>query len=263
LPKPRRNSKNQGKADNVIIDLDEYDAAILDMDGVVTRSVRAHFASWKSMFDQYLRNRAGQQGEKLQPFTEEDYYRYVDGKPRYEGAQSFLESRGISLPYGSPDDLPGKETVCGLCNLKNQYFLEYIRINGVESYRSTIDFVKEITKRGKRVAVISSSRNSEAVLEASGVGDLFHATVGGVDAISHHLKGKPEPDIFLEAARRLKVSPGRAMVIEDALSGVAAGRAGGFGLVIGVDRSGNNVELKSYGANIVVADLAEVRVKNA
>ena len=241
------------------IDLNRYQAVILDMDGVITRSARAHAASWKRMFDEYLQQRARREGNEYKPFDDkEDYYRYVDGKPRYEGAQSFLESRGISLAYGSPDDPPDRETVCGLGNRKNRYFLEYLSSHGVESYQSTVSFVKEMKQKRKRVAVISSSENAKAVLKAAGVLGLFHVIVDGVDSARLNLKGKPEPDIFLEAARRLKVSPGSAIVIEDAQSGVEAGKAGGFALVIGIDRSGQNTGLKSHGADIVVSDLSEI-----
>jgi trehalose 6-phosphate phosphatase len=248
--------------ENIRIDLDKYEAAILDMDGVITKSARAHAASWKRMFDEYLRERAGRSGEKFRPFSDEDYYRYVDGKPRYEGAESFLVSREISLPFGKPDDPPGKETVCGLGNRKNRYYLEHLKKYGVESYQSTIDFVKELKARNKRIAVISASRNAKAVLEAAGARDLFHVVVDGVEAARHDLKGKPEPDIFLEAARRLEVEPERAMVIEDAQSGVEAGRAGGFALVVGIDRSGQNRELKSHGADMVLRDLSEIEYEN-
>lgn len=250
------------KQKNPRIELGKYDAAILDMDGVITRSAQAHMASWERMFDKYLREKAGDRQSKFTPFTEKDYYMYVDGKPRYEGAQSFLESRGISIPLGNPNDLPGKETVCGLGNLKNRYFLEYLKENGAESYQSTIEFVNELKAKDRRVAVISSSRNAKAVLKAAGVSDLFHVVVDGVDAARRHLKGKPEPDIFLEAAKQLKVSPDKAIIVEDAISGVEAGRAGGFGLVIGINRSGQNTELKSRGADIVVADLSEIRSEN-
>jgi trehalose 6-phosphate phosphatase len=241
------------------IDLDKYEAAILDMDGVITRSARAHMASWKRMFDDYLRERAERSGQKFSPFTEEDYLQYVDGKPRYEGAQSFLASRGITLKYGSPEDPPEKESVCGLGNRKNQYFREYLKNNGVESYQSTIDFINDLKSKNKPVAVISSSKNAKAVLEAAKVSDLFHVVVDGVVSSELHLKGKPEPDIFLEAATRLGVNPRRSIVIEDAISGVEAGRAGGFGLVIGINRSGENTGLKDHGADIVISDLSELR----
>jgi trehalose 6-phosphate phosphatase len=240
------------------VNLDDYRAAVLDMDGVITRSARAHAAAWKRMFDEYLRLRAAREGSELEPFSDRDYYLYVDGKPRYDGARSFLESRGIRLPFGKPDDPPGRETVCGLGNLKNRYFLEHIKEHGVESFESTKAFVGDLKAAGKRVAVISSSRNAKEVLEAAGVIDLFHVIVDGVEAARAHLRGKPEPDIFLEAAKRLEVTPKETIVVEDALSGVEAGKAGGFGLVIGIDRSGKNTELGTHGADLVVRDLSEV-----
>jgi trehalose 6-phosphate phosphatase len=240
------------------INIDRYEAAILDMDGVITRSAGAHMAAWRRMFNEYLKTRAGRRGEQYLPFTDADYYRYVDGKPRYEGARSFLESRGIILPTCSPEDPPDRETICGLGNLKNRYFLEHLKNNGVESYPSTLAFVRDLNAGNKSVAAISSSRNAKAVLVAAGVRDLFPVVVDGVDAAARHLKGKPEPDIFLEAARQLSVSPGRTIVVEDALAGVAAGKAGGFALVIGINRTGNNTELGDHGADIVVGDLSEI-----
>jgi len=244
------------------MELDRYEAAILDMDGVITRTARAHAAAWKKMFDDYLRERSGSEGEDFIPFDDrDDYYRYVDGKPRYEGAQSFLQSRGIDIPFGSPDDPPDRETVCGLGNRKNNYFLAHIREEGVEVYASTVDFVKMIKSREKGVAAISSSRNARAVLDAAGVRELFPVIVDGMDMSEHNISGKPEPDIFLEAARRLGVAPENTIVIEDARSGVEAGRAGGFALVIGIDRSGRNAGLRSSGADIVVSDLSEIRSK--
>jgi trehalose 6-phosphate phosphatase len=245
------------------IDLNKFDAVIFDMDGVITQSARVHAESWKRMFDDYLQKRAERQRQKFVPFDKEkDYYRYIDGKPRYDGTRSFLESRGISLPYGSPDDSPDKETICGLGNRKNQYFLKYLKEHGTESYPSTVDFIRKMEARNKRVAVISSSRNAKEVLEAAGVLSLFHVIVDGIESAKHGLKGKPEPDIFLDAAKRLNVVPGRAIVVEDAISGVKAGKAGGFGLVIGIDRSGRNPELKSSGADVVISDLSEIRSEN-
>ena len=247
------------QAERPRLDMALYDAAILDMDGVITRSAGTHMAAWKKMFDDYLRERAGRLGEQFAPFTDEEYYQYVDGKPRYDGTQSFLESRGINLPFGGPDDPPGKETVCGLANRKNDYFRDHLKKYGVESYPATRDFVEQLEAGGKRVAAISSSRNAKAVLEAAGVLGLFHVIVDGVDATGLHLKGKPAPDIFLEAARRIGVSPGRAIVIEDAVAGVEAGKTGGFGLVIGINRSGKNEQLKNY-ADLVVSDLSEIGI---
>ncbi len=250
---------DSGKRD-LVIDFDRYEAAIFDLDGVVTDSAKAHAESWKRMFDEYLKERSEREEEKFIPFdARSDYLKYVDGKPRYQGAGSFLESRGISLPFGDPEDPPGKETVCGLGNLENRYFLELINIRGVESYQTTVDFVQKIQKEGIRAAVISSSRNAAEVLEAAGVTGLFQVMIDGGYAAEHGLKGKPEPDIFLEAAGKLKADPERAIVIEDAISGVKAGKAGGFTLVIGVDRSGKNRNLERYGADISVSDLSQIR----
>lgn len=241
-----------------MIDLDTYDAAILDMDGVITQSARAHFEAWKRMFDEYLRERAAREGGEFRPFTEEEYYRYVDGKPRYDGAQSFLESRGIEIPRGKPDDDPGEQTVCGLGNRKNELFLEHLDDHGADAWPHARAFVEEMKRRGKPVAVISSSRNAKAVLEGAGVIELFDAIVDGVVSDEMGLEGKPAPDIFLEAARRLHVSPEHSIVVEDARAGVEAGRAGGFGLVVGIDRSGENTGLADHGADIVVEDLSHI-----
>ena len=240
------------------VDWSRYRAAILDMDGVITRSARTHLGAWTRLFDDYLRERAERTGGEFRPFTEEDYYRYVDGKPRYEGAESFLQSRGINLAFGQPDDAPQVETVCGLGNRKNRYFLSHLKEHGVESYDSTKEFIKWFKGLGGRVAAISSSRNARAVLDAAGVTDMFDAIVDGVDSTKLNLKGKPQPDIFLEAARQLDVEPAHAVVFEDAIAGVEAGKAGAFGLVVGIDRQGNNTGLKEGGADIVVRDLSEL-----
>jgi trehalose 6-phosphate phosphatase len=249
---------NQSEQAHAQIDLDKYEAAIFDMDGVVTETARAHNASWKRMFDAYLKDRTRREGETYKPFEDDDYYRYVDGNPRYEGAASFLESRGIDLPYGSPDDAPDKETVCGLGNRKNKYFHKYLKENGADFYESTVEFIGKLKSRNISTAVISSSRNAKAVLSAAGVQDIFQATIDGVYAAEHDLKGKPEPDIFLEAAGKLNVRPEKTMVIEDAVSGVEAGKRGDFGLVIGIDRSGNNPEIRNHSADIVLSDLSEI-----
>lgn len=241
------------------IDWSRYRAVILDMDGVITRSAGTHAAAWKRMFDEYLRQRAERGAETFRPFdAEADYYRYVDGKPRYEGAQSFLESRGVRIARGAPEDSPGKETVCGLGNLKNRYFREQLETRGVEQYAAAADWVRDMKRRGKKVAVISSSRNARKVLESAGVIDLFDVVIDGMTARKRHLAGKPEPDIFLAAAQDLEVEPSRAVVIEDALAGVKAGKAGHFGLVIGVDRSGTNGERLAKDADIVVRNFSEI-----
>jgi alpha,alpha-trehalase len=241
--------------------LDKVDAVIFDMDGVVTDTARTHAAAWKRLFDEFLRERADRSGEPFQPFDSgADYLRYVDGKPRYDGVQSFLASRGILLPYGHPDDPPDRETVCGLGNRKNRYFRASLEQEGVKPYQSTVDFIRMLKAQGIRTAVISSSRNSVEVLEAAQVRDLFDAKVDGVDAEELGLTGKPDPAIFLEAARRLGVEPARAIVVEDAIAGVEAGRRGGFALVVGVDRVGHAEELKEWGADVVVPDLSVLHV---
>jgi alpha,alpha-trehalase len=230
------------------------------MDGVVTETARAHAASWKQMFDAYLKEYSDTHGPKYKAFDDKkDYYRYVDGKPRYQGVASFLKSRGIVLPYGNPHDAPDRETVCGLGNRKNCFFHDYLKENGAKAYQSTIEFLQKIKNRNMGTAVISSSRNAKAVLTAAGVQELFQVMVDGVYAAEHNLKGKPDPDIFLEAARQLKVAPEQALVIEDAISGVEAAKKGGFGFIIGIDRTGSNAEIKNHGADVVVNDLSEIR----
>lgn len=232
---------------------------IFDLDGVVTSTARVHARAWQKMFDQFLAQRRGGKGEDLRPFDlERDYPEHLDGKPRYQGAQSFLQSRGIDLPWGDAGDPPERETVCGLGNRKNRYFRRSLREEGVAPYSAAVELIRGLRERGAGVAVISASRNAEAVLEAAGVRGLFHQVVDGVETGRLGLAGKPAPDVFLEAARRLGVPPARAAVVEDALAGVEAGRAGGFGLVVGVDRSGRGRELAARGADVVVESLAEL-----
>lgn len=247
----------RGATDNSI-DLNLYWAAILDMDGVITRTARVHMAAWRSMFNEYLQDRTVRFHEKYRPFTDRDYYLYVDGKPRYEGALSFLKSRELELPRGKPEDAPGEETVCGLGNRKNEYFRRHLKEHGVERYESTIEFVEAFKHRGGHVGAVSASRNARDVLTAAKVYDLFDVVVDGVDAAERQLQGKPHPDIFLEAARQLRVKPAEAILVEDALAGVEAGRAGGFALVIGIDRSELGAELRRHGADLVVTDLREL-----
>ena len=243
------------------IDLSEIAAVIFDMDGVLTDTAGVHAEAWKQLFDEYLKERA-ERHDEVRPFDiNSDYLLYVDGKPRYDGVRSFLESRGISLPQGSPDDSPDMETVCGLGNRKNRYFVERLKREGAKPYESSIIFIGKLTARGLRTAVISASRNAEEVLEAAGIRGLFDVKVDGVDSDELHLKGKPAPAIFLEAARRLGVKPGEAVIVEDSLAGVEAGRRGRFRLVIGVDRAGQGEELKRRGADIVVRDLSELKIR--
>lgn len=235
------------------IDLSGYRAWLFDLDGVLTPTARVHAAAWKRMFDDFLRSRDGQA-----PFSEDDYRRYVDGKPRYDGVASFLQSRGIELAWGSPSDPPGAETVCGLGNRKNLAFQQVLEQEGVEPFPGSVRLVEELLQHGVRTAVVSSSANAEAVLKAAGIDHLFEARVDGVVSRDLDLPGKPNPDIFLEAARRLGVEPAQAVVVEDATSGVEAGRRGDFGLVVGVDRHGDPQPLLDHGADLVVSDLAEL-----
>ncbi|MGH2733064.1 MAG: HAD family hydrolase [Actinomycetota bacterium] len=244
-----------------IIPISRLDAVIFDMDGVVTDTARVHAAAWKRMFDEYLKERAQQTGDPFVPFDEQlDYRPYVDGKNRYDGARSFLESRGIDLAFGDPTGAPSAETVCGLANRKDRYFGAQLEEGGAEAYGSTVQLIRELRAAGIATAIISASQHMKEVLRSAGVLDLFDEKVGGVDAIELDLQGKPDPAVFLEAANRLGVAPIRAAVIEDALAGVEAGRRGGFGLVIGVDRAGQAEALREAGADIVVKDLAELQL---
>ena len=244
---------------NVNLSRSDYDAVIFDLDGVITKTAKVHSRAWKKMFDEYLEKRSG---GNFRPFGDEDYRRYVDGKPRYEGVRSFLESRGIELPYGTPEDAPNKETVCGLGNRKDELFHRLLERDGVEVYAPAVDLLRRLRSRGFKTAVVSSSKNCAAVLEAAGIRELFDIKTDGVDAQELGLEGKPSPDIFLVAAERLEVKPDRAVVLEDAISGVKAGRSGHFALVVGVDRTGHGDDLQAKGADLVVTDLSTLRVQN-
>jgi len=244
----------------VTIEAAAYDAVIFDMDGVVTRTAHVHAAAWKKMFDTYLEQAGRRSGRQFAPFSvETDYTRYVDGKPRYDGVRDFLRSRGIELPEGQTEDPPEKETVRGLGNRKNRYFRDQLREKGASRYDSTVALIEDLKAAGIKVAIISASKNAREVLESAGVAGLFDARVDGLDAEELGIPGKPEPDVFLAAAGKLGAAPRRAVVVEDARSGVEAGRRGGFGLVIGVDRADQAAELSRF-ADVVVKDLAEVRV---
>src|SRR6201996_5936823 len=236
-------------------------ALLFDLDGVLTKTAAVHDKAWKQTFDAFLEKWATAHGEKLVPFDSgADYNEYVDGKPRYDGVRSFLESRGIKLPEGSPDDPASAETVCGVGNRKNDLVLELIKKDGVEPYEGSVAFVKAARAAGLRRAVVSSSANCKDVLVAAGIEDLFEARVDGNTAEEEHLKAKPAPDMFLAGARALGVPPARAAVFEDAVAGVQAGHDGEFGYVVGVDRIGDGhaEALKSHGASVVVKDLAEL-----
>jgi beta-phosphoglucomutase family hydrolase len=232
-----------------------FDAVLFDLDGVLTSTAAIHASAWKRMFDRFLRERAPGQP----PFDiDSDYKRYVDGKPRYEGVRSFLESRGIHLPFGDATDEPGDTTICALGNRKQIMVQEAIDNGEVESFEGSIAWVKQLRDEGFKTAVVSSSRNCQAVLRAAKIEDLFDTRVDGLTLAELNLPGKPAPDGFLLAAKRLIVAPARAVVVEDALSGVEAGRAGNFGLVLGVDREGHADALRKHGADAIVTDLSEL-----
>jgi alpha,alpha-trehalase len=247
----------------VVIRTDLFDAVIFDMDGVVTDTARVHAAAWARLFDGYLSDRAAITGEAFRPFSVDDYRRFIDGKPRYDGVRSFLAMRGITLPEGEASDPVDRLTVRGLGNRKDGYFLEHLREHGIASFPTTVALLEELRAVGIRTAVVSASRHLDEVLAAGRVEHLFDVRVGGTEADRLGLAGKPDPGVFLEAARRLRVRPQRAAVVEDALAGVEAGSRGGFALVIGVDRSDHGAELLAAGAGVVVRDLVEVGVANA
>ena len=242
-----------------LIGPDRFDAVLFDLDGVLTSTARIHSRCWKAMFDDFLGRRAADGKEPFRPFdTATDYKLYVDGKPRYEGVRSFLASRNISLPEGTPADPPTAVTVCGLGNRKDELVKAAIDRGEVEAYPGSVALVRRVREQGIRTAVVSSSNNCRDVLQAAGIESLFDARVDGLVSTEFHLPGKPAPDTFLKAAQMLGVSPARAVVGEDALAGVQSGRAGGFGLVIGVDRGGSREALRAHGADVVVTDLGEL-----
>lgn len=235
-----------------------YDAVLFDLDGVLTDTAGLHADCWKRTFDEFLGRRAERSGEPLQPFDiESDYRLYVDGKPRYDGVRSFLHSRDIDLPEGSPEDPPAAETVCGVGNRKNQLVNQALR-EGVVVYPGSVALVRALRDSGVKTAVVSSSANCAAVLRAAGIEDLFEVRVDGKLAAELGLPGKPAPDTFLEAARELGVDARRTVVVEDAISGVQAGRNGDFGLVVGIARHDEPDVLRREGADVVVSDLAEL-----
>ncbi|HEY6496168.1 MAG TPA: beta-phosphoglucomutase family hydrolase [Trebonia sp.] len=238
---------------------DAVTACLFDMDGVITQTAKVHDAAWKEMFDEFLRSWSAAHGQPFVPFDPvKDYDEYVDGKPRLEGTTSFLESRGIELPAGAESDSPGTHTVWGLSNKKNDLVQTVIERDGVQAYEGSVRYVKAVRAAGLRTAIVSSSANTVAVLRAAGVEGLFEVRVDHQVAEERNLHGKPAPDTFLEAARMLGVPAAHATVFEDALAGVAAGRAGNFGFVVGVDRVGQADQLHAHGADVVVKDLAEL-----
>ncbi len=240
------------------------EAAVFDLDGVVTFTARLHAAAWKALFDAYLRSREQRFGEPFRPFdSNSDYHLYVDGKPRYDGVKSFLESRGIHLPLGEYSDPPEAETCCGLGNRKDLLFNAKVQEMGVDVDEEAVRFVRELRTAGVKVGLASSSKNAVPILARVGLSELFEAVVDGVVSESRRLRGKPQPDIFLNCLKMLTghLDPQRAMVVEDAISGVQAGRAGNFGLVLGVDRVGQADALKQNGADWVILDFREVNAE--
>ncbi len=231
-------------------------ACLFDLDGVLTKTAKVHAAAWQEMFDEYLRAAAARTGKPFVPFDPvADYDQYVDGKSRADGTRSFLASRGITLPEGGPED---EETIQGLGNRKNRIVLRRMKEDGVEVYGGSVRYVHAVRQLGLRCAVVSSSANCQTVLATAGIEDLFDERVDGITARREKLKGKPAPDMFLAAARALGMEPEQCAVFEDALAGVAAGRAGGFALVVGVDRAGQAQALRGSGADVVVSDLADL-----
>lgn len=233
----------------------DIQACLFDLDGVVTKTAVVHAAAWKETFDAFLRER---DGDGAAPFSDDDYDQYVDGRPRADGVRTFLASRGIHLPEGTPDDPPDAQTVHGLGNRKNELLLEKIRTQGVEAYDGTLRYIEAARAKGLRTAIVSSSANTRDVLHSIDAEKLFDVRIDGVVAAERGLPGKPHPDTFLAAAADLGIAPGRAAVFEDALAGMDAGRAGRFGYVVGVDRVGQSDALYAHGADRVVKDLAEL-----
>ena len=242
-----------------VITRDQYDAVLFDLDGVITDTANLHAACWKEMFDEYLEKHAHEKGEAFRPFDlATDYRLYVDGKPRFDGVRDFLSSRGIQLANGDPEDPPKRETVCGLGNRKNDLVNALIAEGGVVPYEGSVRLIRQLRDEGFKTAVVTSSQNCTTVLKAAKLDGLFEVKVDGNTIKAQHLAGKPAPDTFLMAAKLLAVAPTRAVVIEDAISGVQAGSNGNFALVIGVARKANAEELQQHGADLVVNDLGEL-----
>jgi beta-phosphoglucomutase family hydrolase len=241
------------------IDVTAFEAVLFDLDGVLTKTAAVHAAAWKRLFDEFLKEWSAREGKPFEPFDiNRDYRRYVDGKLRYDGVRSFLDSRGIALPLGQPGDGPDQQTVHGLGDKKDGYFQAHLKEHGVELYDDALEFLRGVRAKGLRTAVVSASKSAGEVVEAVGLTSCFDARVDGIESGRLHLKGKPAPDGFLEGARRLGVAPAKAIVVEDAVSGVQAGQAGGFGLVVGVDRTGHAEDLRRNGATVVTQNLAEL-----
>jgi beta-phosphoglucomutase family hydrolase len=241
------------------VDIDHFEAVLFDLDGVLTATAKIHAACWKQAFDEFLKWHATKNKEIFRPFDiKTDYEDYVDGKPRNDGVRSFLQSRGIELPQGNPGDPLDRETIYGLGNRKNELFNQALESKGVEVFAGSVAWLHQLRQAEIKTAVVSSSKHCQAIIKVAGIADLFDARVDGNVAEELNLKGKPAPDTYLKAAEMVGVPPLRAVVVEDALAGVEAGRNGGFGLVIGVDRQGEAEALRQHGADLVVSDLKEL-----
>jgi len=240
------------------IDPERFQAVLFDLDGVLTATAKVHAAAWKQMFDTFLDEWSRQQSRRLEPFhIETDYKLYVDGKSRYDGVVSFLEARGIQLPYGDPQAPPDQASVCGLAQHKDELVRAILDRDGVEVYPGSIKLVQALRKQGVKTGVVSSSRNCQTVLQAARIEELFDVRVDGMVADETGLAGKPDPEMFLFAARQLGAAPEHTAVVEDAIAGVQAAKAGGFGLVVGIARGGEERTLREAGADVVVTDLGE------
>jgi beta-phosphoglucomutase family hydrolase len=240
-------------------DLSQYKALLFDLDGVVTRTATIHAAAWKQLFDEFLEQRARSDGTAFEPFEiATDYVRHVDGRRRYDGVDAFLRSRGIELPWGAPSDPPGDATVCSLGNAKNRHFEAQLERHQVEVFEDAVALIRHARARRTSIAIVSASENCREILERAGLLELFDAAVTGIEAAERGLSGKPAPDTFLAAAGLLHVPPREAVVFEDAIAGVQAGRAGGFGLVVGVDRGDAGDALLTAGAHVVCTDLKQL-----
>lgn len=234
-------------------DLTTYDAVLFDLDGVLTPTAEVHMHAWQTMFEELFA------AWGIEPsYTERDYFEYLDGKKRYDGVASLLHSRDVEVPWGDPSDPPTADTVCGIGNRKNEVFSRVLRSEGIEPYPGSVALLDHLATAGTPVAVVSSSKNAEEVLQVAGLRERFPVVMDGVIAERDHLASKPAPDVFLEAARMLEVDPARSVAVEDALSGVQSAAAGGFAVVIGVDRGVGAEDLRAVGAHVVVSDLAEL-----
>jgi len=233
-------------------DLTAYDAVLFDLDGVLTPTAEVHMHAWQTMFEELFAA-----WDITPPYTERDYFDHLDGKKRYDGVASLLRSRDVEVPWGHPSDPPTADTVCGIGNRKNAVFERVLRADGIAAYPGSLRLLDVLAEAGTPVAVVSSSKNAEEVLAAAGIRDRFTVVMDGVIAERDHLASKPAPDVFVEAARMLEVEPARSAAVEDAISGVRSAAAGGFGLVVGVDRGVGVQDLVDAGANVVVKDLEE------